>query len=82
MFEQTLVPSQGYGQAGGFNTAGGYTAEDARALGERHRHTGGLGSNVLYLDGHVDWRNDLWNRSLVNPRIPARGDLTWFPYYY
>jgi len=31
MFEQTLDPSQGYGQAGGFNTAGQYTAEDARA---------------------------------------------------
>ncbi len=82
MFEQTLDPSQGYGQAGGFNIAGCYTAEDARALGERHRHMGGLGSNVLYLDGHVDWRNDLWNRTLVNPRIPTRGDLTWFPYYY
>lgn len=82
MFEQTLDPSQGYGQAGGFTIAGCYTAEDARAEGERHRHTGGLGSNVLYLDGHVDWRNDLWNRALTNPRIPTRGDLTWFPYYY
>ncbi|MGA2604828.1 MAG: type II secretion system protein [Verrucomicrobiia bacterium] len=82
MFEQTLDPSQGYGQAGGFNTAGFYTAEDARAEGERHRHLGGLGTNVLYLDGHVDWRNDLWDRTLVNPQIPTRGDLTWFPYYY
>lgn len=82
MFEQTLNPSQGYGQAGGFTIAGCYTAEDARAEGDRHPHNGGLGSNVLYLDGHVDWRNDLWNRVLVNPRIPTRGDLTWFPYYY
>ncbi|MGD0060622.1 MAG: prepilin-type N-terminal cleavage/methylation domain-containing protein [Verrucomicrobiia bacterium] len=83
MFEQTLDPSQGYGQAGGFTIAGCYTAEDARAEGERHkRDQGGLGSNVLYLDGHVDWRNDLWNRALTNPRIPTRGDLTWFPYYY
>jgi prepilin-type processing-associated H-X9-DG protein len=82
MFEHTLDPSQGSGQAGGFSIAGCYTAEDARALGERHRHTGGLGSNVLYLDGHVDWRNDLWDRTLTNPRIPKRGDLTWFAYYY
>jgi prepilin-type processing-associated H-X9-DG protein len=83
MFEQTLNPSQGYGLTGGFNTAGQYTAEDARAEGERHkRDRGGVGGNVLYLDGHVDWRNDLWDRTLTNPQIPKRGDLTWFPYYY
>ncbi len=83
MFEQTLDPSQGYGQAGRFVTAGCYTAEDARAEGERHRRSlGGLGGNVLYLDGHIGWRDDLWDRTLINPRIPKRGDLTWFPYYY
>jgi prepilin-type processing-associated H-X9-DG protein len=83
MFEQTLDPGQGYGQAGGFDTAGRYTAEDPRALGERHKHDrGGLAGNVLYLDAHVGWRDDLWNRTLTNPRIPKRGDLTWFPYDY
>jgi prepilin-type processing-associated H-X9-DG protein len=83
MFEQTLDPSQGYGQAGGLTTAGFYTAEDGRAEGERHRRDrGGLAGNVLYLDGHVAWRDDLWDRTLTNPRIPKRGDLTWFPYYY
>jgi prepilin-type processing-associated H-X9-DG protein len=41
-----------------------------------------LAGNVLYLDGHVGWRDDLWDRTLTNPRIPKRGDLTWFPYYY
>jgi len=83
MLEQTLDPSQGYGQAGRFDIAGCYTAEDARAEGERHpHHRGGLGSNILYLDGHAGWRDDLWDRTLTNPRIPIRGDLTWFPYYY
>ena len=83
MFEQTLDPSQGYGQAGGFDTAGRYTAEDPRALGERHKHDrGALAGNVLYLDAHVGWRDDLWNKTLTNPRIPKRGDLTWFPYEY
>lgn len=83
MFEQTLDPSQGYGQAGGFDTAGLYTAEDPRALGERHpRQRAGLAGNVLYLDSHVGWRDDLWNKALTNPRIPKRGDLTWFPYEY
>ncbi len=83
LFEQTLDPSQGVGQAGSLTTAGRYPAEDARAVSERHSHTrGGLGSNVLYVDGHVRWRDDLWDETLRNPRIPDRGDLTWFPYVY
>ena len=83
MFEQTLDPGQGNNQAGGLGTAGRYGGEDARALTERHAHTfGGMGGNVLYLDGHVAWRNDLWDDKLKNPRIPKRGDLTWFPYPY
>jgi prepilin-type N-terminal cleavage/methylation domain-containing protein/prepilin-type processing-associated H-X9-DG protein len=83
MFEQTLNPHVGYGQAGGLLTAGRQTAEDARALAERHPHShGGLGANVLMLDGHVEWRDDLWNNTTRNPRIPKRGDLTWFPYVY
>jgi prepilin-type N-terminal cleavage/methylation domain-containing protein/prepilin-type processing-associated H-X9-DG protein len=83
MFEQTLDPEQGNGQSGGLGTAGRYGAEDARAATERHAHTfGGMGGNVLYLDGHVAWRNDLWDEKLKNPRMPKRGDLTWLPYPY
>lgn len=83
LFEQTLDPAQGNGQAGGLKTAGFFGAEDPRALTERHAHTlGGPGGNVLHLDGHMSWRNDLWDRTLRNPRIPARGDPTWFPYPY
>lgn len=83
MFEQTLDPRAGYGQAGSFRLAGYQTAEDARAATERHaRRRSELGGIVLHLDGHVRWRNDLWDKSRSNPRIPQRGDLTWFPYYY
>ena len=83
LFEQTLDPSQGNGQAGGLGSAGRYGGEDARAATERHAHFyGDLGGNVLYLDGHVAWRNDLWDDHPRNPRIPARGDLIWFPYAY
>ena len=83
MFEQTLDPAQGNGQTGGLSSAGRYGGEDARAVTERHAHTfGGTGGNVLYLDGHVAWRNDLWDDKLKNPRMPKRGDLTWFPYPY
>lgn len=82
LFEQTLDPSQGYGQAGSFTLAGYHTAEDARAATERHARRKGLGGNVLHLDGSVRWRNDLWDKSRPNPRIPRRGDPTWFPYPY
>ena len=83
MFEQTLDPRMGYGMAGGLGTAGRFGGEDARAVTERHAHLAdGLGGNVLYLDGHVAWRNDLWDEKTKNPRMPKRGDFTWFPYYY
>ncbi len=81
MFEQTLDPKRGYGQQGGHTMAGRFTAEDARALAERHpRGRQGLGGNVIMIDGHHEWRNDLWDESLGNPRIPERHDRTWFPY--
>jgi prepilin-type N-terminal cleavage/methylation domain-containing protein len=81
MFEQTLDPKRGYGDHGGHSMAGRYTAEDARALSERHPHgRSGLGGNVTMLDGHLEWRNDLWDETLSNPRVPAADDLTWYPY--
>ena len=83
LFEQTLDPSMGYGQSGGLVSAGRFGGEDARAATERHaRLFGKLGGNVLFLDGHVAWRDDLWDEKLKNPRMPKRGDLAWFPYRY
>ena len=40
----------------------------------------GLGGNIVMLDGHREWRADLWDEALGNPRLPSRDDLTWFPY--
>ena len=75
MFEQSVDPKKGNG--------GRFGGEDAGAVTARHAHLlGGEGCNVLYLDGHVAWRNDLWDPESKNPRIPKRGDLTWFPYPY
>ncbi len=81
MFEQTLDPKQGSGQQGGLTEAGRFTAEDARALAERHAHRRGLlGANVTMIDGHLEWRDDLWDEDLGNPRMPEKDDLTWYPY--
>ncbi|MBN1341462.1 MAG: prepilin-type N-terminal cleavage/methylation domain-containing protein [Phycisphaerae bacterium] len=83
MFEQTLDPTQGSGQTGGHREAGRFPAEDARALSERHAHgRSGLGANVIMIDGHLEWRSDLWDETLGSPRIPRRGDLTWYPYWH
>ncbi len=81
MFEQTLDPRQGHGQLGKLRMAGRFTAEDARALSERHAHVrGGLGGNVIMLDTHLEWRNDLWDETSREPRVPEPDDLTWYPY--
>lgn len=81
MFEQTLDPKRGYGEQGEHRMAGRYTAEDARALAERHpRGREGLGGNVIMLDGHREWRSDLWDEDLGDPRVPEPNDWTWFPY--
>jgi len=81
MFEQTLDPARGSGQTGGHPKAGRYTAENARALSERHAHVRAqLGGNVIMIDAHLEWRDDLWDESLGEPQIPEPNDLTWFPY--
>lgn len=81
MFEQTLDPKRGSGGEGGHPMAGRFTAEDARAVSERHAHEqSGFGANVVMIDGHLEWRDDLWDDALPNGRIPAPDDLTWHPY--
>ena len=32
--------------------------------------------------GMTNKKISLWDEKLKNPRIPKRGDLTWFPYPY
>jgi len=89
MFEQTLNPAEGYNSynadptsPGGFTEAGWHTAQDPRALGERHRH--GIassvkrGSNVLYLDGHAEWVEAVWRQGY---QVPDYNDSTWWPYW-
>jgi type II secretory pathway pseudopilin PulG len=81
LFEQTLDPKRGSGGGGGHPMAGCYTAEDARAVSERHAHKQrGFGANVVMIDSHLEWRDDLWDEALPNGRIPTPDDLTWHPY--
>ena len=83
MFETTLMPAAGFGQnpvsiacLGGY-----YPDENARSFGDRHPHQRGkLGGNVMMLDGHVEWRDHLWDASLKNPEKPPTTDRLWWPY--
>ncbi len=84
MFETTLVNAQTYNQGPPTTVscmAGCYSDENARAFCDRHPHQPGkLGGNVMTLDGHVEWRDHLWNGQLVNPVMPPMTDREWWPY--
>lgn len=82
LFEQTVDPrDSALGSQFRIRDAGYHTAEDVTALTVRHRRVfGEEGSNVLFIDGHVDWRNDVWVKQ--NSDFPATDDLEWFPFVY
>lgn len=82
MFEQAVEPGDGvFGGKYPNPEAGRHTAEDATALSVRHwRFMGGGGGNVLFFDGHVKWRDDVWARTRSD--VPAYDDLEWYPYLY
>ncbi len=82
MFEQAAESGDGvFGNKYPNPNAGRHTAEDATALSVRHRRfLGGEGCNVLFLDGHVKWRDDVWARTRSD--VPAHDDLEWYPYIF
>jgi prepilin-type N-terminal cleavage/methylation domain-containing protein len=84
LFETTLKPEAGYGQAPPGSIvcmAGLYPNENPRSFGDRHPHVKGkLGGNVMMLDGHLEWRDHLWNPELSNPEMPPVTDREWWPY--
>ena len=52
------------------------------ALTVRHRRGDGReGANFLFIDGHVQFRDDEWVRQHSDVPEDA-GDLEWFPYRY
>ena len=84
MFEQTLDPSQGYGQAGGFDTAGRYTAEDARARWANATPTSAPGWQAMSSTSTATLAGGMTcgTEHSPTPEFPSEETLTWFPYYY
>jgi prepilin-type N-terminal cleavage/methylation domain-containing protein/prepilin-type processing-associated H-X9-DG protein len=80
MFDQCANPSD-TGTLGRKRDAGYHSAQDPTYISVRHRKFfKGAGANFLFLDGHVDWRDDVWVR--VHSDVPKPGDLEWLPYDY
>lgn len=82
LFDQAANPHDGLFAHISNRSAGRHPGEDATALSVRHRKfLGGEGANFLFVDGHVDWRDDVWVRQ--HSDVPEDDDdLEWFPYPY
>jgi len=83
MIETTLNPAKAYGgnSISLDCNCGLYPDNSPADLGDRHPHQPGkLGGNLLMLDGHVEWTNQLWDPTLPNPQKPPRSNQTWWPY--
>lgn len=82
LFDQAATPHDGLFAHVSNRSAGRHPGEDVTALSVRHRRFfGGEGANFLFIDGHVDWRDDVWVRQ--HSDLPEdEDDLEWFPYPY
>lgn len=82
LFDQAANPRDGLHPQYANRKAGRYPGEDVTALTTRHRRGDGKeGANFLFIDGHVDFRDDVWVRQ--HSDFPEEGDdFEWFPYVY
>jgi prepilin-type processing-associated H-X9-DG protein len=40
-----------------------------------------LGGNILYCDGHAEWRKSVWKADWdPELEVPPRDDVDWYPY--
>ena len=85
LYETTLDPGKAYGQTGYPGTiqclCGMYPNDGPANFGDRHPHQAGkLGGNVVFLDGHLEWRDHVWEPSYPNPAMPPIAERLWWPY--
>lgn len=82
LFDQASSPRGGLHANIANRAAGRHPGEDVTALAVRHRRfLGAEGANFLFIDGHVDWRDDVWVAQ--HSDLPEESDdFEWFPYSY
>jgi prepilin-type N-terminal cleavage/methylation domain-containing protein/prepilin-type processing-associated H-X9-DG protein len=82
LFDQLLDPRKGFDAKQAYRGAGKHSGSYPKSFTERHRHgQSGLGGNILYCDGHADWRKSVWKAHWdPDQEVPPRNDPNWYPY--
>ena len=82
LFDQLLDPRKGFDATKLYRSAGKYAGSYPKSFAARHRHgQSGLGGNLLYADGHTEWRKTVWkSRWGSDLEVPPRSDENWYPY--
>lgn len=82
LFDQLLDPRRGFDGQAPNPSAGRYCGSYPKAFAARHRRRADrLGGNILFCDGHVEWRTSVWKQTWEPDReVPPRDDPDWYPY--
>ena len=82
LFEQLLDPHKGFDGNMLYRSAGEHCGSYPKSFSARHpRSRSGLGGNILYCDGHVQWSKGVWRPEWdADQELPPRNDRNWYPY--
>ncbi len=82
LFDQLLDPRKGFDENKIYRGAGKHCGSYPKSFSARHRSGQlGLGGNLLYADGHVEWKRSVWKTKWDDEQeVPPRDDQNWFPY--
>ncbi|MFH1111288.1 MAG: prepilin-type N-terminal cleavage/methylation domain-containing protein [Planctomycetota bacterium] len=82
LFDHLLDPRKGFDAKAVYRGAGKYSGSYPKAFADRHRHgLSDLGGNILFCEGHVDWRKSVWKPEWdAAQEVPPRDDPNWYPY--
>lgn len=85
IYETTTDPRKTYNGQGYPGTVacmnGLYPNDGPSNFGDRHpNQRGKLGGNIVFLDGHLEWRDSVWNLDNPIPAQPPVTDRMWWPY--
>ena len=82
LFDQLLDPRKGFDGDILYRGAGKHCGSYPKSFSARHRHAeSGLGGNILFADGHTEWRQSVWKDDWDSDlEVPPRDDPDWYPY--
>jgi prepilin-type N-terminal cleavage/methylation domain-containing protein/prepilin-type processing-associated H-X9-DG protein len=82
LFDQLLDPRKGFDAQIMYRGAGKHCGSYPKSFSARHRSgQSDLGGNILYADGHTEWRTTVWKPSWDSDQeVPPRDDPNWYPY--